>query len=375
MNRILKLVGLVAGLAVLPSTPVIAGTAQAELSNDSIRMGPGDCSCGFGLVWTMYFSSTYTEIPAQANGEIAPLPQPAAYSHRSYLVLEDPSTVASAMPAEFDVPLNLDANHNGTPDFFEASQEVSVGSTGTYPVIWPPYSGQLTFQWTRAAGSRHGTCLLYMNDPVLGQMGPYQHTFELLSYTGELAYNRGSNSVSGTIRLTKFGEPTELLEGPVSLARSWAQQPTNRFNVLTLSGGDWTNQADVFSFGDGQLARDLAHPAVYRTALQNGGGAYSSWRLSITDTNDANGNGIPDLSDDLTTLPPRRPVLSLSRTSAQLLLSISGDIGRSHIIQEAAFANATNWSTIQSLNLTNDPHVLTLPLPNSSPTFWRVQAQ
>ena len=50
-------------------------------------MNPGDCSCGFGLVWTISFSSFYTENPPSANGEFAPLPQPAAYSHWSWLVL------------------------------------------------------------------------------------------------------------------------------------------------------------------------------------------------------------------------------------------------------------------------------------------------
>lgn len=373
MKLLLKVIGVAAGFAVLPAT--VAGPAQVELSNNSIRMSPGDCSCGFGLTWTMYFSSTYTENPVLANGEIAPLPQPAARTHWSYLVLEDPSTVASAAPAEFDLPLNVDANNNATPDFFEAAQEVSAGSTGTYPMSWPPYSGQLTFQWSRAAGSRHGSCRLYMNDPVLGQMGPYQHTFELISYAGELAYIRGSNNVIGTIHITKSGEPAQVLEGPISFSRSWVTAETNRFNLLTFSAGDWTNQTEVFAFGEGQLVRDLTHPGIYRTLLQNAGGPYSSWRLSITDTNDANGNGIPDLSDDLNVPPPRRPVLSLTRTPVHLVLNVSGDVGRTHFIQEAATANSTNWTTVHSLSLTNDPQVLILSLPSKSPAFWRVQAQ
>lgn len=358
----------------MPSPSLLeAATAQVQLFNESIRISPGNCSCGFGLKWTMYFSTLYTENPAVANGEIAPLPQPAARSHWSYLVLEDPSTVVSAVPAEFDVPLSGDADQNGTADFFEVTQEVSAGSTGTYPVIWPPYVGQLEFQWTRAAGSRQGTCLLYMNDPVLGRMGPYTHAFELISYAGDLNYTRGSNHVAGTIQLTQTGGG--LLAGPISFTRSWEGAATNRFNRLTASSLTWTNEAETFSFAECELKRDLSHPNTYRAALQNPGGSFASWQLSLVDANDANGNGIPDLSDDLVVAPPRRPVLALSRMPTHLLLSVSGDIGRHHVIQAATNPNAPDWTNVQSLSLTNDPHQVILPLPPSSPTFWRVQAQ
>ena len=94
------------------------------------------------------------------------------------------------------------------------------------------------------------------------------------------------------------------------------------------------------------------------------------------DTNDVNGNGIPDFSDDLAVVtPPRRPTLSLSLTSTNLLLRVSGDVGRTHFVQQASTPNATNWTTIQSLVLAQDPQELALPLPASSPRFWRALAQ
>jgi hypothetical protein len=98
--------------------------------------------------------------------------------------------------------------------------------------------------------------------------------------------------------------------------------------------------------------------------------------LSIVDTNDANANGIPDFSDEPASVtPPRRPGLSLTHAQTHLVLRVSGDVGRTHLVQEAASLNATTWSTVQSLTLTNDPQFLTLPLPAASPTFWRVKAQ
>jgi hypothetical protein len=345
------------------------GPVPVRLSNESVRLYPGDCSCGFGLVWTIHFSTFYTEEPIYANGEFAPLPQPAAHSHWSYLVLEDPSMFASTTYAEFNLP-TADANANGIPDFFEVDQPVAASSSGTYATIWSPGFGQLNLQWTRGAGSRQGSCLLTMIDPILGEMGPFTHTFELVEgYAGSLTYTPGSNSVTGTISLSRIGQ--DVLTGPVVLLKS----ETNRFNLLTFAGGNWTNQTDSFAFGEAQLTREPGQPNLYQGTLQNPGGPYRSWKFFLVDTNDANANGIPDFSDDpITVSPPRRPTLSLSNAQTHLRLSVSGEIGRTHRVEQAGTPN-TNWTTLHSFVLTNDPQTVTLPLPAASPTFWRVKAE
>ncbi|MGC3957059.1 MAG: hypothetical protein QM813_03570 [Verrucomicrobiota bacterium] len=371
MKPTLILLWLSTALAIMPSATLATGSATVQLSNESIRMYPGDCSCGFGLTWTISFSSFYTEDPPNANGEFAPLPQPATYSHWSWLVLEDPSMFASTTYAELNLPAT-DGNGNGTPDFFEVGQSVSTGSSGTYAIIWGPGYGVLNLQWSRTAGSRFGTCLLTMNDSILGLMGPFTHTFELIEpFAGTLTYTPGSNTVTGMISLAQTSQGAPVT-GPVALVKS----ETNRFNLLTFTGGNWTNQSETFAFDGGQLTRNPGHPTLYQGSLQNPGGNYRTWKLSIVDTNDANANGIPDLSDDpFTIAPPRRPLLALSHAQAHLQLRVSGDVGRTHLVQEAASPSTTSWTTVQSLTLTNDPQFLTLPLPAKSPTFWRVMVQ
>ncbi len=372
MKTILTTLGLAAGFVLVPAFDSTAGNAQVVLANESLHIRPGDCSCGWGLTWTIHFSTYNTEDPPAANGELAPLPQPAAYTHWTYLLLEDPSTVASPTYAELNLPLESDGNGNGTPDFFEVSRAVTAGSVGTYVVEWGPGYGLLNLEWSRAAGSRWGTLVLRMQDPILGEMGPFTHAFEVTGYSGTLNYETASNGVAGTIALLKDDEPSVSLAGAVSLARV----PTNRFDLLTLASGQWTNQTDVFEFGDCELKRDAAHPAVYHGSLQNPGGTARRWSFSLVDTNDANGNGIPDLSDDATVVtPPRRPVLSLSQSASQLRLRVAGDVGRMHFIQQASSPDAATWDTVQSLTLTNDPQVITLPLPGDSPAFWRVEAR
>jgi hypothetical protein len=360
---------LAAALTLLAATAPAAGVAQVVMANERLLVHSGVCSCGGGFDFTLYFSSYYTEDVRWANEEIAPLPQPATHSYWTHLLLEDISTFVFVNYAELNLP-TLDANNNDIPDFFEVSEPLAASSSGSYENDWGTV--QLNFEWTRAAGSRVGSMLLTMHDSILGDIGPFTHSFELVRYTGQLAYTPGSNGITGTLTLAKDGNVSEWLSGPVAITKA----ATNRFNLLTLTAGNWTNASGTFSYGDSALTRDPAHPALYQGSLQDPGGGALSWKLWITDTNDVNANGIPDFSDDLAIItPPRRPVLALSLTSSNLLLRISGDAGRTNVIQQAATPSTTNWATIHTLVLTNDPQVVALPRPAASPQFWRVQVQ
>ena len=96
----------------------------------------------------------------------------------------------------------------------------------------------------------------------------------------------------------------------------------------------------------------------------------------IDDQNDANANGIPDFSDDPAVVtPPRAPQLVLTLGASNLWLAVSRDMGHTNLIQEIASLKATNWQTTLSFMLTNDPQVISLPLPAATTRFWRVLAQ
>jgi hypothetical protein len=102
---------------------------------------------------------------------------------------------------------------------------------------------------------------------------------------------------------------------------------------------------------------------------------YLIWMLSIDDLNDANHNGIPDFSDDpLTASGPRPPQLALAWSSTNLLFSLSGDVGHLHELQQTLSLPATNWQTIASVTLTNDPQAISIPFAQGPPIFWRALA-
>src|SRR5207249_1550530 len=60
---------------------------------------------------------------------------------------------------------------------------------------------------------------------------------------------------------------------------------------------------------------------------------YNLWLLSIDDVNDADGDGIPDISDDPGSATVRRPTVLLSLGNSNLSFSISSTIGRTLEIQ------------------------------------------
>jgi hypothetical protein len=275
---------LLAGGLLLPGIGQGAQTAQVIVADPSIRINTGHCNCGLGFIYSLSFSTFYTEDPAQANGELAPLPQPVAHSHWSYMILEDPGMWASTTYAELNLPLT-DADGDGIPDFFEASNDVAATTDGIYFIDWGP--GTLTVDWQRAAGSSRGSCYVTMHDKILGPMGPFNNTFQIVQYGGTLSYTPGASTVSGTISLAQAGNPDSQIHGPVQFVKSAA----DRFNALTVQAGSWTTSDDgSLTFTNSTFSRV---GSSYRGSVQFDG-ASSVLNLSIVDTSDLDHDGIPD---------------------------------------------------------------------------------
>jgi len=306
------------------------------------------------------------------NGELAPWYGP--YSHWSKFELFDQIWGRRDYGVLLlNTPQFTDANDNGLDDFFEVSQPVSATSTGSWRFLGETNYHRLTATWTRAAGSPNGECVLELEG-----RGGFTHQFNLLEFTGAVVYAPGSNVVTGTIALVQTGATNNTLEGPVSFTKV----DPDRFNRLELQSGTWINaQADSFVYLSGLICRLQAWPTNYCGFVTFTDGDPSTpdqadywwWLLAIEDPTDSDGNGIPDFSDAPVLVPPRPPVLRLTLGKTNLLLEIHGDVGRLHEILEADSVTASSWLTNQVVVLTNDPHIVHLPIP-SAPRFWRVRA-
>ena len=364
---------LMAGWLLYPITNHGAETAQVRLYCMSLRFQQGTISGGTLNISTIGGTSY--------NGELMPtfMSDASGNPWGSGLALVW-SGYADGGSIYVNLPLGVDANNNGYDDFFEVAQGVNNAvSSGTY-ATGTYFSGTVTATWNRAAGSAGGTCMLHLYDNLWGNLGYFTCPFTLLEYTGPLSYTPGSNTVSSAVNLTQTGNPANTLKGPIVFTKS----STDPFNTLTNQPGVWTNaSSQTLSFDSEIFTRGIpTWPTNYEGYVFFADGNpstaspdYQLWVLSINDTNDANANGIPDFSDNPTSIaPPHAPRLSLTLGSTNLLLMISGDTGHTNQIQQVSPLTSTNWQTTQTFVLTNSPQTISLPRPAGSPQFWRVVA-
>ncbi len=277
------------------------------------------------------------------------------------------------------IPGFTDANGNGFPDFFESVQGVdSTTTSGSYNLSgWG--SGALQATWSRAAGTSYGSCSLKLPGPFFNTL-TFSLSFQLLEYSGPLTYTPGTTQVTGRVDLVQTDYADSLYGGPVTFVKT----TTNRFNALMLQPDSWTNAwQQTMTYTNDLFTRDVHWPTNYYGYVIFDDDAdpttpypFDVWVLSIDDLNDANHNGIPDFSDDPSgPVLPRQPRLLLTAGTNNLWLTIAGDVGHVHQVQETLSLPSTNWVTVWSQSLTNDPQVVSLPPPSEPAKFWRVVAQ
>ena len=368
--RMNKFVVLAVGL-LFPQTLPAAETAQAHLFCLSLRFHQGANQVGS----TLDLSSLSP--PSSPNGELAPTFS--TPTHYSGFALNDVTVFETIYGTiAFDLPQGSDANHNGFADVFEVSQAVSGTTTGGYAIPGVD-EGNVTAKWTRASGSKDGTCILTLVSTMgFGNLGNFTHSFELIEHAGTASYTPAATNVSGVLDLRQSGDPSMRLAGPFLFLKS----ATNRFNELELRPGVWTNSAgQPLSYTNDFFQRDLTLLTNYFGFVDFDDGDpntpdepdYLTWILSIDDPNDSNSNGIPDFSDDIGPTNARAPALSLTPGSTNLLLTISGTVGRMHEVQQSDSLTQTTWTTVWSVTLTIDPETVPLPLPTNAMSFWRVR--
>jgi hypothetical protein len=359
---------------ILTTFQSIAGQiADINLYCLSIRFAQSRTTVG-GFEYTM--NLTAYDTPAEfPNGELFPLfplSPDAPTSHAAYYILEDELGFNSFFGAMLlPVPEQIDQNNNLIPDFYEVEQGIgSVTTRGEFEDATGGGSGTVTAVWSRPAGESYGNCRLTLRSQVINIT--FNHTFELSHYSGTFDYTRTGNSIAASVRAGWKGDPiTYFFAGDFQLTR-----PSR--DIISLKPGTMKDGFDqVFTFLDTELIERVEKDYLGEFVLIDGDLStsiedFDYWILRITDPNDANRNGIPDLSDDLVTRDLR---LAISRANNTLSVSITGDIGQTvRLEQTDALGAAANWTLTQSVTLDQDPKVIEFPLPEAAVRFWRVRS-
>jgi hypothetical protein len=376
MKRLVILLSV--GLILFPQICPGGQTAQVRLTCRSLQFSRAQTFDNGSRLWAL----DMTTINAGINGEMAPnffSDSLGGYSNATFVELTGSGHIYDGYMV-VNIPDSGDANGNGFPDFFEVGQGVAPITSSGYYSFPGVASGNLTNTWSRDAGSFFGNCSFLIKNPLYpGYLG-FDANFGLREFTGSLDYTPDAGNVTGTASLsnTNFND---LLEGPLTFVKS----ATNRLNQLTLQSAFLTNTvpSTLSLYTNTIFLRRGAYPTNYFGPVEFDDGDpntaeedYYSWWLSIDDLNDTDHDGIPDFSDDLTNSPPRRPLLFLTRGPGNLVLSVSGDVGRVHYLLENTNLATANWKTNLSTTLTNDPQtLLSLPLPVAVGKFFRARAE
>lgn len=281
---------------------------------------------------------------------------------------------------EVDIPKAGDLNLNFITDFLEADQAVSATTDGTVDVGL----GQepVVARWNRMAGSAEGTLTLRMPSPFeAGTELEFLHPFEVLHYRGTLSYTPaavGTTRVEARVQLPRLGG-TGQFAGPMPLIVRDART-LERVNTHWLAAG----AVDVEVLGsrevDGvDLFLDrIANRPWYAGSLflLDGQPAtpfqdeFDAWDVFVVDLNDANANGIPDISDPQP-LVPTSPTLSLSGPLGAFRLTVTGEAGRTIRVERIPSLSSPAWTLIRSGTLSGVPEVIPVEADGST-GFYRV---
>ena len=361
-------VACIPGFAGIPSSQ--ANTASVRFACLSLRFRQG--SEPFDI-----FRLDLSSLPAGINGELFPVFQAAPYTHAAVLTLTD-TTFFEEVPGNLLLELPLaDGDANGIPDFFQVEMAVQATSQGIY-AIQGYGSGAVEARWSRAAGSPAGTCVLDFKMNAFQSLAVFTHSFELWEYRGTIRYETSESEVSFSLQAERTGSEEMQWAGHGLLVRS----PQDPQNHLVLLPGSWTNlTGEAWSFSTNFLFRMESSPTTYAAFFDFTDGDpsttepdYLTWAWSVYDANDADQDGIPDLSDD-----PAAPQPSLRlwirRPGDALEIGVEGPSGARCRLLTTTLVAGGPWEEVLTVTLTNSTQLLLRQAPDEASRFWRVLLQ
>lgn len=329
----------------------------------SIQMDPATTN----LDGVEYRAEVSSVEPAPSNGELMPLLSHQPYTHGGFMRLTDPAAPES-LTFEFglNVPPFADRNQNGLHDFFEIAEAVSdEASHGAY---LDPAGGEQALQatWSRDAGSARGACRL----TFVPRGWEFTHPFSLTEYHGTIQYtNTPVAAVLGWLETTGLPDEAWTLMGPVEIERIATAALNVKDGTLTNSlvqplpfrlerplDRAGTNYLGFLVFADGHLTTPEPD--------------YVDYVMVISDDRDANGDGVPDLSEPLHPQPPR---LSVANVADAVLLTIEGSVGFVYSIETTGTLGGV-WITETAVLMEHPVETVRLPLPWEA-GFWRATAE
>ena len=380
-RALLLLVSLLASVLVRASGPL--RTADAVLHAASIAVRPVQLSSG----GQNYFAGYTTSFGDFLDDEVAvagPIRDGAFTASLQLVFLSRIDPLTGEPPVLFPsvvlgAPTSADSDLNGVPDFYQVERSVAGEVTGGIVYVdngLEVSRGTLTATWNRLPGVPTGTVSIQVRIADYGVNLTFLHPFEITVYTGSLNYRRDGGAVSGNLSLSRVGG-SQRLSGALNLVR------TNASELGFLEGG-LTDDVSTFrwnvSEGVSTRVERLAEPPSAYLARLNFLEAsplvplapqYLAWDLHLLDRNDADVDGVPDLSDEAASGPGAPPGLRIAIEAGQAVLTLLGETGGRYGVESSA--GISGFTLLQQITLSGTSVVIPLG-PVSATQFFRARA-
>ena len=224
------------------------------------------------------------------SAEVKP-DSPGSVTYRTDYMTMDTWGLESYGTMVFTIP-NTDSDHNGLPDVVQKDKSVSRSFTGTQYCQYARDNDGETISFsgtiTRSAGSATGTVVVG-GDGTLPEMSTSYH---LVGGDGTLTYDPQSGDSTFVIQMWPVADWSSQLSGGATLSKNGPDQVT----MVNLHG-------DTFSFVANVVMQRQGNTYCSQGQISDGYDAtswpdYQDCLVEIVDPNDADGDGIPDLTDD-----------------------------------------------------------------------------
>lgn len=321
------------------------------LSCLSIRVHPATFS-QLGFAYRLEFS---TADDASINHELARAG--GTDEAASWAILNYPGSEALG-PIVADLrlktPMAGDLDVDGVTDFLQVDRPVAnLTTSGTLEVDdgMDVSRGAVTATWSRAAGSASGTVQMRVSLPDFSiQDLVFNHAFEVFQYSGRIMYDVAGTNITATMDLPRVGGG-EGFRGAF---------PLGRMDVVTLArlpaswegpGAILYEPIDTFGLEGLETTVNYLGKGLYAglVILADGDPStpfadeYDFLDLVIRDGNDADADGIPDLSD-IPREVMERPGVSLRVEGGRLWATVRGVAGARCWVERADALAGWSWA-------------------------------
>lgn len=374
----------IGALCCLGSLTNWANDAELTIACQSIAVYPATADDAVGSTYEGSFTSDFSD-----DGELISInhewfPVSGTVGYASGLQLVDTLFEITYLAiVEADIPLSGDSNLNFITDFFEVDREVSAETSGSIDFGAGPEP--VAASWSRAAGQTSGILRLSFASPSpVGDGLTFEHTFEVFQYRGAVRYTPASEiggSVAATVDLKRVGTEGEF-KGNLPMRAVDVRSLEREATQWTAADGTVFDVLGTFEVEGVELFLDrLPNRPSYvgsfffldgvpGTPFQD---EYDLWDAFLRDPNDADGDGIPDLTDPAGAVISEPPVLSLRTEGQNLVIQLTGKVGTTVQLEQRSGLNSGSWSSVQSVTFSQATETVVVASP-ATDTFYRATA-